>query len=122
MRQEFVIAGYLPSEKGFPGFGALLLGVYEKGTLIYAGRVGTGFSIKQRLDLKEKLDRFARSSSPFASLPKDSALRKAVWTNPKLVGEVAFTEWTGDGFIRHPSFKGLRLDKKPAEVIREKPA
>jgi bifunctional non-homologous end joining protein LigD len=122
MRQEFIIAGYLPSEKGFPGFGALLLGVYENGTLTYAGRVGTGFSIKQRLALKEKLDHFVKASSPFAALPKDSALRKAVWTTPKLVGEVAFTEWTSDGFIRHPSFQGLRLDKKPSEVVREKPA
>ena len=121
MRQEFVITGYLPSDKGFPGFGALLLGVYEKGTLIYAGRVGTGFTIKQRLDLKEKLDRFIKASPPFAKLPKDPAFRKAVWTTPKLVGEVAFTEWTSDGFIRHPSFQGLRLDKKPSEVVREKP-
>ena len=118
-RQEFVIAGYLPSDKGFPGFGALLLGVYDKGTLIYAGRVGTGFSIKQRLELQHKLDQFVRNSSPFKSLPKDPALRKAVWTTPKLVGEVAFTEWTSDGFIRHPSFQGLRLDKKPIEVVRE---
>jgi bifunctional non-homologous end joining protein LigD len=120
-RQEFVIAGYLPSEKGFPGFGALVLGVYKKGKLIFAGRVGTGFSIKQRLALREKLDHIVRSSSPFAEKPRDPGLRNAVWVTPKLVGEVAFTEWTEEGSIRHPSFQGLREDKKAADVVREEP-
>lgn len=118
-RQEFVIAGFLPSEKGFPGFGALLLGVYEKNKLIFAGRVGTGFSIKQRVELRKKLDRLVRASSPFVALPKDSALKRAVWLTPKLVGEVAFTEWTEEGSVRHPSFQGLREDKSAAEVVRE---
>ena len=120
-RQEFVIAGYTPSKKGFPGFGSLALGVYEDGRLIYTGRVGTGFSIKQRLDLQKKLDRIARESSPFAIKPKDPGLRNAVWAEPELVGEVEFTEWTTDGLIRHPSFQGLRSDKSAREVIREKP-
>jgi bifunctional non-homologous end joining protein LigD len=121
-RQEFVIAGYTPSEKGLPGFGALVLGVYDKGKLIYAGRAGTGFSFQQRLDLKKKLDRLVRASSPFAIMPKDPGLRHAVWTTPHLVGEVAFTEWTDEGSIRHPSFQGLREDKKPREVVREEPS
>lgn len=121
-RQEFVIAGYTESDKNFPGFGALILGVYEKGKLIYVGRAGTGFTIKQRLELREKLDKLVRSSSPFVSLPKDPGLRRAVWAAPKLVGEVAFTEWTDDGVIRHPSFQGLREDKKASEVVREEPA
>jgi len=121
-RQEFVIAGYTPSEKSLPGFGALVLGVYDKGKLIYAGRVGTGFSFQQRLDLKKKLDRLVRTSSPFAIQPKDPGLRQAVWTTPQLVGEVAFTEWTDEGSIRHPSFQGLREDKKPSEVVREEPS
>lgn len=121
-RQEFVIAGYLPSEKGFPGFGAILLGVYEKGKLIYAGRAGTGFTIQQRLDLRKKLDRLVRASSPFAEKPKDPGLRNAVWASPKLVGEVRFTEWTEDGSVRHPSFQGLREDKKASDVVREEPA
>jgi bifunctional non-homologous end joining protein LigD len=116
-----VIAGYTPSEKGLPGFGSLVLGVYDHGKLIYAGRVGTGFSFQQRLDLRKRLDRLVRASSPFAVKPKDPGLRHAVWTTPQLVGEVAFTEWTDDGSIRHPSFQGLREDKKPREVVREEP-
>ena len=118
-RQEFVIAGFLPSEKSFPGFGALILGVYDKGKLIFAGRAGTGFTIQQRLDLRKKLDHLVRTSSPFAEKPRDPGLKNAVWVTPKLVGEVAFTEWTNEGSVRHPSFKGLREDKKATDVSRE---
>lgn len=118
-RQEFVIAGYTPSKKGFPGFGSLILGVYEKGKLVYTGRVGTGFSIKQRLELQKKLDQISQPSMPFAVKPKDPGLRDAHWAKPKLVAEVEFTEWTADGSVRHPSFKGLREDKKATEVVRE---
>ena len=118
-RQEFVIAGYTPSKKGFPGFGSLILGVYDKGKLIYSGRVGTGFSIKQRLELQQKLDRISQASMPFAVMPKDPGLREAHWAKPLLVAEVEFTEWTADGSIRHPSFQGLREDKKPTEIVRE---
>jgi bifunctional non-homologous end joining protein LigD len=121
-RQEFVIAGYTPSKKDFPGFGSLILGVYDKGKLIYSGRVGTGFSIKQRLELQQKLDRISQPAMPFATKPKDPGLRDAHWAKPQLVGEVEFTEWTEEGSIRHPSFQGLREDKKATEVIREKPA
>jgi len=121
-RQEFVIAGYTPSKKGFPGFGSLILGVYDKGKLVYSGRVGTGFSIKQRLELQKKLDRISQDSMPFVVRPKDPGLREAHWAKPQLVGEVEFTEWTADGSIRHPSFQGLREDKKPAEIVREEPA
>jgi bifunctional non-homologous end joining protein LigD len=84
--------------------------------------VGTGFSIKQRLELQKKLDRISQSTIPFAVKPKDPGLREAHWAKPQLVGEVEFTEWTADGLIRHPSFQGLREDKKPAEVVREEPA
>ena len=121
-RQEFVIAGYTPSRKDFPGFGSLILGVYEKGKLIYSGRVGTGFSIKQRLELQKKLDKISQATMPFSAKPKDPGLRDAHWAKPKLVGEVEFTEWTADGSIRHPSFQGLREDKKAADVVREEPA
>jgi bifunctional non-homologous end joining protein LigD len=121
-RQEFVIAGYTPSKKGFPGFGSLILGVYEKGKLVYSGRVGTGFSIKQRLELQKKLNQISQPSMPFTVKPKDPGLRDAHWAKPKLVAEVEFTEWTADGSIRHPSFQGLREDKKPTEVVREEPA
>jgi bifunctional non-homologous end joining protein LigD len=121
-RQEFVIAGYTVSDKGMPGFGSLILGVYEKGKLVYSGRAGTGFSIQQRIAIQKKLDSIRQASTPFAVKPKDPGLRRAVWVKPKLVGEVAFTEWTDDGSIRHPSFQGLREDKKPEEVVREEPA
>lgn len=120
-RQEFVIAGYLPSKKDFPGFGSLVLGVYDNGKLIYAGRVGTGFSIKLRVELQKKLDRLAQTAMPFETIPKDPGLRGAHWAKPQLVGEVEFMEWTTDGVIRHPSFQGLREDKKAAEVVREEP-
>jgi len=120
--QEFVVAGYTTSAKGLPGFGSLILGVYDKGKLIYAGRVGTGFSLKQRVELAKKLDTLSRESSPFAVTPKDPGLRQAHWATPRLVAEVTFTEWTSDGSIRHPSFQGLREDKRAEEVVRELPA
>ena len=119
-RQEFVIAGYTLSDKGLP-FSSLVLGVYDKGKLIYAGRVGTGFSNKLRAELKKTLDRLARPTRPFAEIPRDPDLRRAIWTEPKLVGEVEFSEWTQDNVIRHPSFQGLREDKKATEVVREEP-
>jgi len=120
-QQEFVIAGYTPSSRGLPGFGSLCLGVYEKGKLVYAGRVGTGFTFKQRSDLKKQLDKLSRQTSPFALVPKDPGLRQTHWTEPKMIAEIAFTEWTSDGSIRHPSFQGLREDKNPNEVVREEP-
>lgn len=118
-RQEFVIAGFTISEKGLAGFGALVLGVYDKGTLVYAGRVGTGFTLKERVDLRKKLDQLVRSTRPFVEIPKDPGLKRAIWTAPKLVGEIAFTEWTEEGVIRHPSFQGLREDKDAKDVVRE---
>jgi bifunctional non-homologous end joining protein LigD len=120
-RQEFVIAGYTPSSKGLPGFGSLILGVYEKGDLVYAGRVGTGFSLKQRAEIGKKLDKIARPTPAFGVRPRAPGLSEARWTEPRLVAEVEFTEWTSDGSIRHPSFQGFREDKKPEEVRRELP-
>lgn len=120
-RQEFVIAGYTLSDKGIP-FSSLVLGVYEKGKLIYAGRAGTGFSNQMRVDLKKMLDKLGRNTRPFEQIPNDPGLRRAVWAEPKLVGEVAFTEWTDENIIRHPSFQGLREDKKATDVVREEPS
>ena len=120
-RQEFVIAGYTLSDKGIP-FSSLILGFYDKGKLIYAGRAGTGYTNAMRVELRKKLDRMIVNKRPFEQIPKDPGLRRAVWTEPKLVGEVAFTEWTDEGVIRHPSFQGLREDKKPQEVVREDPS
>jgi len=82
-QQEFVIAGYTPSSKGLPGFGSLVLGVYEKGKLIYAGRVSTGFTFKQRSDLKKQLDRLSRQTSPLAAVPKTQAYEKPIGPNRK---------------------------------------
>ena len=119
-RQEFVIAGYTPSKKGFPGFGSLALGVYKQGKLVYTGRVGTGFSIKQRMELQQKLDRLSRPTMPYVQKPKDPGLRDAHWAKPALVAEVRVFEWTADG--DSPSVvSGLREDKKATEVVREEP-
>ena len=120
-RQEFVIAGYTLSDKGLP-FSSLVLGFYDRGKLIYAGRAGTGYSNQMRVDLKKKLDKIVVDKRPFEQIPKDPDLRRAVWTEPKFVGEVAFSEWTDEGVIRHPSFQGLREDKKPKDVVREDPS
>jgi bifunctional non-homologous end joining protein LigD len=120
-RQEFVSAGYTLSDKGIP-FSSLILGVYDKGKLIYAGRAGTGYTNAMRVELKKKLDKIVVDKRPFEQIPKDPDLRRAVWTEPKYVGEVAFTEWTDEGVIRHPSFQGLREDKKARDVVREEPA
>src|SRR5437763_11547432 len=93
----------------------------RKESLFYAGRVGTGFTFKHRSDLKEQLDKLSRKTSPLAVIPRDPGVRETHWTEPTMVAEVAFTEWTSDGSIRHPSFQGLREDKNPKEVVREEP-
>ena len=121
-QQEFVIVGYVPSTKGMPGFGSLVIAVYDKGKYVYAGRVGTGFSLKQRLELQKQLDKISRATSPLATIPRgEPALKQAQWTEPRMIAEITFTEWTSDGSIRHPSFQGLREDKSPKEVVREDP-
>jgi len=118
-RQEFVIGGYLPSEKTGRGLRSLLVGYNEDGKLRYAGRVGTGFSARSATGLKKKLDTLKASSSPFdAAVPKGKGL---VWVKPELVGEVEFRSWTSDRIIRHASFQGLREDKPAEEVVQEKP-
>ncbi|MET2829693.1 DNA ligase D [Mesorhizobium shangrilense] len=118
-RQEFVIGGYLPSEKTGRGLRSLLVGYHEDGKLHYAGRVGTGFSTKGAADLKTRLDALKAESSPFdAAVPKGKGL---VWVKPELVGEVEFRSWTSDRIIRHASFQGLREDKPAEEVVQEKP-
>jgi bifunctional non-homologous end joining protein LigD len=119
-RQEFVIGGWRPSQKR-SRFASLLLGTWENGKLIYRGRVGTGFSEKDAAALQAELDKRARSTLPFASVPRPIA-NHANWVEPELVGEVAFTEFTPDGFLRHPSFIGLREDKPAKSVKLEKPA
>ncbi|HVX81666.1 MAG TPA: DNA ligase D [Devosiaceae bacterium] len=118
-RQEFVIGGWRPSDKR-ARFASLLLGTWEGGKLIYHGRVGTGFDEASATRLQQELDSRARDTSPFASVPRDIQ-RRAKWVEPELVAEVAFTEFTPDGVLRHPSFLGLRADKPAASVVLEKP-
>jgi len=121
-RQEFVIGGFTDPEGMRAGLGALLIGYYEGERLIFSGKVGTGFTHKMALDLRARLDRIEIKASPFAPAPAGWLGRNAHWVKPDLVCEVVFTEWTGDGKIRHPSFQGLRADKKPKEIVRERPA
>src|SRR5260370_33765038 len=86
-QQEFVIAGYTPLSKSLPSFGSLVLGVYEKGKLVYAGRVGTGFTFKQRSDLKKQLDKFSRQTSPLAAVPKYPAFRQTHLPGPEMLAD-----------------------------------
>ncbi|MCW3064106.1 MAG: ligase [Solirubrobacterales bacterium] len=116
-RQEFVIGGWMPGEGRRRGrVGALLVGYYEDGRLRYAGRVGTGFDESDLKRLRELLAPLERDTSPFevGNPPKG-----AVFVEPRLVAEVEFREWTSSGMLRAPSFKGLRPDKPPDQVVRE---
>ncbi|MGE0446094.1 MAG: non-homologous end-joining DNA ligase [Vicinamibacterales bacterium] len=119
MRQEFVVGGFTDPEGARAGIGALLIGVYDGPRLVFAGRVGTGFTHTMTLDLRAKLDTIETRTCPFDPPPAGPLARTAHWVRPVLVCEVVFTEWTTDGKVRHPSFQGLRGDKKPREVVRE---
>jgi DNA ligase D-like protein (predicted ligase) len=117
--QEFVIAGYTDPQGERVGFGALLVGYYERGKLKYAGKVGTGYDTTTLRRLGKQLTGLETGSKPFVE--GDGLPRSAVhWVKPKLVAQIGFTEWTGDGKLRHPRFLGLRDDKKAEEVTREK--
>jgi bifunctional non-homologous end joining protein LigD len=122
LRQEFVIGGFTDPEGARVGIGALLVGHYDSSRrLVFSGKVGTGFTQKSAMELRRRLEGIARRECPFAEPPGGSLGRNAHWVRPKLVAEVVFTEWTTDGKIRHPSFQGLRADKRAAEVRREVP-
>jgi len=119
--QEFVIGGFTDPKGSRTGFGALLLGYYDSdGQLAYAGKVGTGFSQELLKSLHESMVALERGSPPFDKgvLPRSGVH----WIEPRLVGQVGFSEWTRDGELRHPRFQGLRQDKDPADVTREVPA
>lgn len=121
-RQEFVIGGYTEPGGSRHGFGALLLGYYNgQAGLVFAGRVGTGFKEKMLIDLSRRLVDRERSASPFVNPPTGREARRIHWVAPELVAEVKFTDWTEDGILRQPVFRGLRKDKAPREVIRERP-
>jgi bifunctional non-homologous end joining protein LigD len=118
--QEFVIGGFTDPRRTRIGFGALLLGYYDSGhQLIYAGKVGTGFTQQTLTSLHATLARLEQDQPPFdhGRLPRSGVH----WVQPRLVAEVGFSEWTTDGELRHPRFQGLRDDKDPADVIREMP-
>ncbi|MEG3164621.1 DNA ligase D [Sphingomonas sp. PB2P19] len=118
-RQEFVIVGWLPSDKK-RGFKSLLLGVNGPDGYVYAGKVGTGFDQALMDELREKLDALD-AKTPTVQAPK-AAVRGARWVTPKLVAEIAFAEVTPDGVLRHSSFIGLREDKAAKDVVAETPA
>jgi len=115
--QEFVIGGFTDPQGSRVGFGALLLGYYDDGKLVYAGKVGTGFSQQVLMKLHVALAGLERDRPAFGRgrLPTT----RVHWVEPRLVCEVGFSEWTTDGQLRHPRFQGLRDDKEPAEVVRE---
>jgi bifunctional non-homologous end joining protein LigD len=117
-RQEFVVGGFTEPSGSRKGFGALIVGYYEKGKLIYAGHVGTGFDHKLLVSLSKRLHALERKSNPFSTTPPRST-GAPHWISPELVCEVRFTEWTDEGYLRHPAFLGLREDKDPKSVVRE---
>jgi len=125
LQQEFVIGGWLDPRGSRTGVGALLLGYYDAaGRLVYAGKVGTGkgWTVSFLRSLRARLEPLEQPGSPFAVRPQGFVGRDAHWTRPELVCEVAFTEWTAGGNVRHETFLGLREDKRAREVVREVPA
>ncbi len=128
--QEFVIGGYTPPQGSRKHFGAILVGYYKDKKLVFAGKVGTGFTAKSLSMLHKKFRVQERSDCPFVDLPlkqdgqwvqgiTPSMMRKMHWLNPVLVCEIKFAEWTRDKKLRAPVFLGLREDKKPSDVTRE---
>ncbi len=119
LEQECVVVGYTEPAGARSGFGSLILGLYEGRKLVFCGHVGTGFDEKTLASLSKKMKALKTKSTPFPNPPKLKT--RAHWIAPKLVAQIRFTEWTNAGSMRHPTFLGLRDDKKPAEVHREKP-
>lgn len=117
--QEVVVGGWRPGKGGRQEtVGSLLVGIPDGNKLQYVGRVGSGFSGRELAELRQTVEQLARKTSPFHEVPRpDSA--DARWVTPQLVGEVTYGEWTGPGRLRHPRWRGWRLDKDPSEVVRE---
>ena len=131
--QEFVIGGYTPPQGARKYFGAILVGYYKDRDLVFAGKVGTGFTTKTLAALHKQFRAEERADCPFADLPSKqngqwvlgitpSMMKKIRWINPKFVAEIKFAEWTRDGKLRAPVYMGLREDKTAGEVVREAPA
>ncbi|WP_285544915.1 non-homologous end-joining DNA ligase [Streptomyces lavendulae] len=118
--QEFVICGFTEPAGRRVGFGALLLGYHQDGRLRYAGKVGTGYDAATLTSLRRRLDVLEQAQPP---LPAGQVRERSVhWVRPELVAQVAFTEWTTAGLLRHPRYLGLRDDKPAHEVVREETA
>jgi len=120
-RQEFVIGGFTDPQRSRVGLGALLVGYYDElGRFTYAGKVGTGYTRDTLLDLRDRLDQIETPQNPFAvgRPPRGTMVH---WVKPKWVVEIAFGEWTQNGLLRQPRFEGLRTDKHPREIRRERP-
>jgi bifunctional non-homologous end joining protein LigD len=128
--QEFVIGGFTPPKNSRKGFGAILIGHYRQGKLIYAGKVGTGFDTALLHSLHAKFLRHRSETCPFANLPLShksrfgqgmtrAVMKTVTWLKPVLVAQIKFTEWTVEGILRHPVFLGLRKDKDAKLVRRE---
>jgi bifunctional non-homologous end joining protein LigD len=116
-RQEFVVGGWTEPRKSREHIGAILLGYYEEGSLVYAGHTGTGFSQQSLADMYKRLKRVERKSSPFTTTPRTN--EAAHWVRPSVVVEIKFNEWTSEGKLRQPVFVGVRTDKSAKEVVRE---
>jgi bifunctional non-homologous end joining protein LigD len=121
-RQELVIVGYTEPSGSRAGLGALLLGAHERPgePLRYVGRVGTGFTSESLTELESRLSPLERRTPPVSNPPRGAAARGVHWVEPRVVAEVAFTEWTEGGVLRHPSFRGIREDKAPGDVAVER--
>jgi bifunctional non-homologous end joining protein LigD len=122
LTQEVVVGGWSPGKGARAGtIGSLLLGIPGGGGLSYVGRVGTGFNQRTLASLSSRLQALSRQTSPFSEeVPRNEA-RDARWVEPTMVGEVQFGEWTREGRLRHPRWRGERPDKTPREVVRESP-
>lgn len=121
-RQEFVIGGYSDPGGSRTGFGALLLGYHDtSGRLVFSGKVGTGFNEKMLNEITPQLTAIEIDIPPFINPPTGYEAKGVHWVRPEMVAEVEFTAWTDEGILRHPSFKGLREDKNPEEIVREQP-
>jgi bifunctional non-homologous end joining protein LigD len=117
--QEVVVGGWRPGKGAREGsVGSLLVGIPDGRNLRYVGRVGSGFSWRELTELRQTVDRLARKTSPFQDVPREDAA-DAHWVSPQLVGEVTYSEWTGTGRLRHPVWRGWRLDKDPSQVVPE---
>ncbi len=120
LSQEVVIGGWTLPSDGRPSVGALHVGFHEQGQLVYAGKVGSGFSERLLADLLHRLQARRSETCPFASVPAEMR-RNAQWVKPELVAQVEFTEWTDEGRMRQPVFLGIREDREARHVVRERP-